>query len=336
MTKRITSWTAKTLSYAGRVHLVQSVLFEVQAFWAQIFILPAKVIKVVEGICRSYVWSGTNAITKRALIAWDKVCLPRAGGGLNIINLKLWNKAAIAKTCWDLAHKQDKLWIRWIHAYYVKNQQLKTMQVPQQACWMVRKVIESYSILEEVQFSQNQKKSMIRQIYLHLLGDYRRMEWKTMVFQNAARPKAKFIMWLMIQERLMTCDRLISWKVNVEPECVMCKKEKETRDHLFWHCDYATQVWNRMCRWLGRQKLGNGNWQRFLQWSINQAKGKSAYAMIFRMMYAEVVYHIWLERNRRIFEEKSRNEEQISKDITYIVSARVTPRNKHYVYSLCF
>ncbi|XP_019224302.1 PREDICTED: uncharacterized protein LOC109205989 [Nicotiana attenuata] len=289
MTKRITSRTAKTLLYAGRVQLVQSVLFGVQAFWAQIFILPAKVIKVVEGICRSYVWSGTNEITKKALMAWDKVCLPRAGGGLNIINLKLWNKAAIAKTSWDLAHKQDKLWIRWIHAYYVKNQLLKTLKVPQQACWMVRKVIESYSIFEEVQFSQNQKKSMIRQIYLHLLGNYRRMEWKTLVFQNAARPKAKFIMWLMIQER-----------------------------------------------WLGKQKLGNGNWQQFLQWSINEAKGKTAYAMIFRMMYAEAVYHIWLERNRRVFEKKNTNEEQIPKDIAYIVSARVTPRNKHFVYSLCF
>lgn len=68
-------------------------------------------IKLVEGMCRSYVWSGANEITKKALIAWDKVCLPKAGGGLNIINLKLWNKAAIVETCWDSAHKQDKLWI---------------------------------------------------------------------------------------------------------------------------------------------------------------------------------------------------------------------------------
>ncbi|XP_070011944.1 uncharacterized protein [Nicotiana sylvestris] len=98
---------------------------------------------------------------------------------------------------------------------------------------------------------------------------------------------------------------LVSWKANVEPECLMCKKEKEARDHLFWHCDYATQVWNRMCRWLGRQKLGNGNWKQFLQWTISQAKGKSAYAMIFRMMYAEAVYHIWLERNRKAFEKKA-------------------------------
>ncbi|XP_075096380.1 uncharacterized protein LOC142174479 [Nicotiana tabacum] len=261
MSKRITSWTAKTLLYAGRVQLIQSVLFGIQAFWAQLFILQTKVIKLVEGICRSYVWSGANEITKKALIAWDRVCLPKVGGGLNIVNLKLWNKAAIAKTCWDLAYKQGKLWIRWIHTYYIKNQQMSTMAIPQQACWMVRKVIEAHSILEAGQILPNQRKSMIRQIYLHLLGDYRRMEWKTLMFQNAARPKAKFIMWLMVQGRLLTSDRLENWKIFVDTECAMCRKEVETRDHLF-----------------GQQFLGVSSWQQFLQWSISEAKGKTQHA----------------------------------------------------------
>ena len=41
---RITSWTARKLSYAGRAQLVQTVLFGVQAYWAQLFLIPAKVI----------------------------------------------------------------------------------------------------------------------------------------------------------------------------------------------------------------------------------------------------------------------------------------------------
>ena len=41
---RITSWTATKLSYAGRAQLVQTVLFGVQAYWAQLFLIPAKVI----------------------------------------------------------------------------------------------------------------------------------------------------------------------------------------------------------------------------------------------------------------------------------------------------
>ncbi|WMV34807.1 hypothetical protein MTR67_028192 [Solanum verrucosum] len=70
---RISSWTAKKLSYAGRMQLVQSVLFGIQAYWSQLFIIPAKVLKLIESYCRSFTWSGSNTINKRALIAWEKV-----------------------------------------------------------------------------------------------------------------------------------------------------------------------------------------------------------------------------------------------------------------------
>lgn len=77
---------------------------------------------MIEALCKSYIWSGSNTITKKAFVAWEKMCTPKSVGGLNLINLSLWNKAAIAKRCRDLAHKEDKLSIRWINAYYIKQQ----------------------------------------------------------------------------------------------------------------------------------------------------------------------------------------------------------------------
>ena len=44
---RINSWTARKLSYAGRTQLVQTVLFSIQSYWAQLFIFPAKIIKLI-------------------------------------------------------------------------------------------------------------------------------------------------------------------------------------------------------------------------------------------------------------------------------------------------
>nr|XP_009608206.1 uncharacterized protein LOC104102245 [Nicotiana tomentosiformis] len=89
ITTKIFSWSAKKLSYVGRVQLVQSVVFGIQAYWAQLFILPAKVLKMIETLCRSYIWSGTNTITRKALVAWEKICTPNSAGGLNLINLPL-------------------------------------------------------------------------------------------------------------------------------------------------------------------------------------------------------------------------------------------------------
>ncbi|XP_059277569.1 uncharacterized protein LOC132031620 [Lycium ferocissimum] len=140
---KVSSWTAKKLSYAGRVQLVKSVLFGIQSYWAQMFILPAKVMKTIEAYCRSYIWSGTNEITRKALVSWSRLCLPKTVGGLNITNLKNWNKAVVTKTCWDLAIKKDTLWIKWIHSHYVKNQNFAIMPLPQHASWMVKKILKS-------------------------------------------------------------------------------------------------------------------------------------------------------------------------------------------------
>ena len=66
---RINSWKARKLSYAGRTQLVQTVLFGVQSYWAQLFIFPAKIINLIESLCRNYIWSGVGHVTRKALIA---------------------------------------------------------------------------------------------------------------------------------------------------------------------------------------------------------------------------------------------------------------------------
>ncbi|XP_075083648.1 uncharacterized protein LOC142167383 [Nicotiana tabacum] len=97
MVARVSSWTTKKLSYAGRIQLVQSVLFGIQAYWSQLFLIPRKVLKTIEAYCRSYVWSGSNVITRRSLVAWEKMCTPKSAGRLHLINPKLWNKGVAAK-----------------------------------------------------------------------------------------------------------------------------------------------------------------------------------------------------------------------------------------------
>ena len=106
---RINSWTARKLSYAGRTQLVQTMLFGVQSYWAQLFIFPAKIINLIESLCRNYIWSGVGHVTRKALIVWERVCSPKNEGGMGLINMKVWNREAIAKLCWDLANKEDKL-----------------------------------------------------------------------------------------------------------------------------------------------------------------------------------------------------------------------------------
>ncbi|XP_019251156.1 PREDICTED: uncharacterized protein LOC109230079 [Nicotiana attenuata] len=285
ITARITSWTTKKQSYAGRTQLAKSVLFGMQAYRAQLFPIPSKVLKTIDAYYRSYVWSGSNTITKKAPVAWDRVCMPKSMGGIGIINIKLWNQASQIKTCWDVVHKQDKMWIRWIHAYYIKGKPLMETISPAQASWITRKILESKNKLHLVPGNRTTR-SLTNTIYYKLLPEMR-------------------------------------------------PAELETREHLFVECDFAKAIWRRLQKWL-KWKQTTEEWNQHIDWAIKSAKGKSQQAQIFKLVYAKCIYAIWMERNHRVFEKKSRSWEIIVWEIVYICYVRACPRVKEFLQRFMF
>ena len=88
-------------------------------------------------------------------------------------------------------------------------------QVPTQACWMVRKVLGAKDHLHLLHHAIDGKRSKIRQAYNQMLGDYPKVDWRGLICRNLARPKAIFILWLQIQNRLLTTDWLLKWIMQV-------------------------------------------------------------------------------------------------------------------------
>ncbi|XP_062104186.1 uncharacterized protein LOC133815351 [Humulus lupulus] len=93
MTSRIRIWSTQNLSYMGRVTLINSVLILIHSYWAQIMILPKKLLKDVEAICRAFLWKGTSVSHIPGLIAWENICLSKAAGGLGFRRIHDWNMA---------------------------------------------------------------------------------------------------------------------------------------------------------------------------------------------------------------------------------------------------
>jgi hypothetical protein len=48
ITTRINSWLVKNLSFAGRLQLISSILCSFHVFWSRVFILPKKLVKLIE------------------------------------------------------------------------------------------------------------------------------------------------------------------------------------------------------------------------------------------------------------------------------------------------
>ena len=82
ITNRITHWVARNLSLAGRIQLVRSVIQSMHSYWAQIFILPANIVQMIESVCNKFIWSGGRDSKAKPHIAWNQVCLPKSCGAL--------------------------------------------------------------------------------------------------------------------------------------------------------------------------------------------------------------------------------------------------------------
>ncbi|XP_059292056.1 uncharacterized protein LOC132045475 [Lycium ferocissimum] len=92
MIARINCWSSKLLSYSGRLQLVKSIPFEMQTYWAQIFLLAKKIISMVNTVCKTFLWTGSNNCSRKALVAWETICKPKTTGGLNVLDLLTWNR----------------------------------------------------------------------------------------------------------------------------------------------------------------------------------------------------------------------------------------------------
>ncbi|KAG7567328.1 Reverse transcriptase zinc-binding domain [Arabidopsis thaliana x Arabidopsis arenosa] len=111
---RFNGWTVKHLSFAGRLQLIQSVIYSTITFWASIFILPNKCLEEIESMCSAFLWKGTTSSARGAKVSWDSVCTPKKCGGLGLKRLVHWNKVLGLKLIWMIFAAGGSLWVSWI------------------------------------------------------------------------------------------------------------------------------------------------------------------------------------------------------------------------------
>ncbi|XP_074283597.1 uncharacterized protein LOC141608138 [Silene latifolia] len=189
---RIRRMGSRQLSYAGRVVLIKSVLSTLHSYWARIFILPKTVIRNIEAICRDYLWHGKDSGSKPALVAWGKICRSKKKGGLGIKDLLLSNCAAVGKYVWWIEKKEDHLWVKWVHAIYIKGTRWKDYEPPVNSSWAWRKICQTKNILKDCIWSQSVSYS-ISLGYNWLVSITDNVDWYAWQLNNWILPKHGFI-----------------------------------------------------------------------------------------------------------------------------------------------
>ncbi|XP_050217536.1 uncharacterized protein LOC126668373 [Mercurialis annua] len=147
ITSKIHSWNSKFLSYAVRMQLIQSVLLNMQVFWATILILPKNVISEIQRICSKFLWSGSSEGRNKAMVAWKEIEKLKKEGGLSIKNMKIWNRVANCKHVWHILNNPNALWVKWINNNKLKRRSLWSVKSHNYTSWIRKGIL---SIREDV------------------------------------------------------------------------------------------------------------------------------------------------------------------------------------------
>lgn len=256
LNKKINSWPNNTISHAGRLDLIWSVLQGVQCYWRNILPIPEGVIKKIYSSCRNFLWN-----SKHPPIAWKTLCMPTECGGLGLQNLHFWNKALLCKLLWNIHIKKDSLWIRWVNHYYSNdfwNYTPKRDDSP-----LLKLLInlrnqlclngESNTVANDrLQYWFDDHKTATDQAYRWLFHTQIQWPWKPLIFKPGILPKHRISFWMFAHKKFLTRDLQV---YILDKQCVLCGLHEENFDHLFFNCAITKDLWDRMRSWMGLTKL---------------------------------------------------------------------------------
>uniref|UniRef100_A0A803QGH1 Reverse transcriptase domain-containing protein n=1 Tax=Cannabis sativa TaxID=3483 RepID=A0A803QGH1_CANSA len=204
MTSRIKLWSSKNLSFAGRTVLINSVLLTIHMYWSQILILPKKVIKEIESICRSFLWSGRSNMNGPGNIAWEHLCKSKKAGGIGFQDIAKWNQAAVAKHVWVIASKKNNLWVKWVHSVYIEEDDWWGYEAPSHSSWYWRRVVYTKDLVKQIippdQFATFEFK--ISAVYKLLMQEQRNFHLNQQIWSRLNVPKHNFVLWIAVQNKL--------------------------------------------------------------------------------------------------------------------------------------
>lgn len=168
---------------------------------------------------------------------------------------------------------------------------------------------------------QEMQNFSIQHLYRKLRGQFQKMDWRKIACNNHGAPKWLFITVLAAHKRLQTRDRLAVWGITTEKMCPLCDSEEETIDHIFFVCDYSSQIWGKLLLWLKINRTPM-SWSNELQWATRHMGGRTPKAEVYRMMLVAAIYYVWQERNQRVFQEKHQIGNCITKRIVQDIHMR--------------
>ncbi|KAL0315341.1 UNVERIFIED_CONTAM: hypothetical protein Sradi_5412300 [Sesamum radiatum] len=114
---RISGWNERNLSQAGKEVLIKAVAQAIPTYAMGCFRLPFSLIKELQSMIANFWWH-TGEARKIHWISWQRMCMPKAQGGLGFRDLQAFNLGMLAKPVWRILSFPDRLLSKVLRAKY--------------------------------------------------------------------------------------------------------------------------------------------------------------------------------------------------------------------------
>ncbi|XP_074293269.1 uncharacterized protein LOC141620246 [Silene latifolia] len=298
-------WSNSFLSYAGRIQILNSVIFGIANFWCASALLPKNIMKKINKICKDYFWNIEEGSKRMVFKSWQHICRPCQEGGFIVKELLSWNKALLTKWIWLLSTDNVGIWAAWNRAYTFPTASI---------CHTTMKDRFSESMCSIIK---------VKDEIVDKVGSTEDAHWNKALRGRSIIPKHWVTAGFAAAKCLPTVDLLTTRGICIVNRCVLCKAQAESHRHLFFRCFYSQELWNGLLGWMDitsrSMDLGTK-----LQWIAN-SKGQRHWKHEWRKgCIAVVVYHLWQERNKRIFLGKESTVLHLLGRIKFVIRTKLT------------
>ncbi|XP_074305685.1 uncharacterized protein LOC141640906 [Silene latifolia] len=341
--KKVFHWSSHSLSYAGKLQMISSVVFGLDNYWGASILLHVAIIKKIEHLCSHFFWGIPGIGRKMVFKSWKSICSPWSGGGFNIKDLPSWNRALLVKWLALLIAPASGLWAKWQHVYVLKGTDIWCLQAKDSFSASLKGILAVRDFLVESAGSIQNAQALLQSwvhgshFHLHLAYDFFRAaptqgDWTKGLSYSSIFPCHHITCSMAAQSQLATQDNIKKRGYQFANRCNFCKASEEDHGHLFFSCPFTAQVWSSILSWMSLPQFSSSLLHLLVACPFGSSRNNWKTHCYYTSL-AAVVNQLWWERNQRIFFHKTTDAAGLLSKIKRLVLARLSIKFPQSLFS---
>ncbi|GKA75683.1 RNA-directed DNA polymerase, eukaryota, partial [Tanacetum coccineum] len=248
------------MSISGRLTLAKSVLGSLRIYYLSLFPLPAHVNKQLESIRVRFFWGIDDNEKKIQWVKWDIILNSKEKGGLDVGSLWAFNQAnALVFEYW-CSQGWNIIWRREIRGGVELSQHTQLMSCIQAIRINLDQDVWQWKFDDEESFTVRSVRNSL---------DITRLLFASTVTRwcKILSIKVNVFVWRAMLNRLPTRINLDRRGIDMDSLlCPCCNTIVEDSNHVFYSCNVALELWNKIAVWLDLHISEFDNMAAMFQW----------------------------------------------------------------------